>query len=155
MRAGPDSRTVEWARRLCYKNRMRPPLLLFAICAFAVWPSVAQDQKPAPPLPTVTDFECPTYPPKAKSERVQGMVRLQLKTNGHQVVQIKALPGHPWLVEAAEANVLSWKFAEHTPTTFTVTFFYTFEGKYKRDPATKCDAKLELPATVTVSANKL
>ena len=26
-----------------------------------------------------------------------------------------------------------------------------FEGHFKRDPVTKCDAKLELPAKVTVS----
>jgi outer membrane biosynthesis protein TonB len=97
------------------------------------------------------DFECPTYPPKAKSERVQGMVRLQVTTDGHQVIEVKAMPGHPLLVPAADKNVRTWKFSEHSPTTFAVTYIYTFEGKYKRDPATKCDAKLELPTKVKVS----
>lgn len=85
--------------------------------------------------------------------RLTGMVRLEVTTDGHQVTQVKALPGHPVLVEAASKNVRTWKFADHMPTAFTVVYFYVNEGKYKRDPVTKCAAKLELPSKVTVSTS--
>ncbi len=137
---------------MCYKNDMKTLLLLAVSCLFFASPSGAQNQ--AQSLPTVTSFECPAYPAKAKSDHVSGMVRLQVTTDGHQVVQVKALPGHPLLVPDSEKNVRTWKFSDHEPTTLTVTYFYMFEGKYKRDPVTKCDAKLELPTKVTVSADK-
>jgi hypothetical protein len=136
---------------LWYNIRMRALLLLVVSCAFVICPTGAQNQTQA--LPTVSAFECPTYPHKAESMRLQGMVRLQVTTDGHQIVEVKPLPGHPVLVEAASKNVRTWKFSDHTPTTFTVVYFYTNEGKYKRDPVTKCDAKMELPSKVTVSTN--
>lgn len=129
--------------------RMQTRLLLLLSCAFAVCPAFAQDQ--AQTLPSVSTFDCPAYPPKAESMRLQGMVKLEVTTDGHQVVQIKPLPGHPVLVEAAIKNVHTWKFADHTPTRFTVTYFYVNEGKNKPDPVTKCAARLELPSKVTVS----
>ena len=60
------------------------------------------------------------------------------------------VPFHPLLADAAQKNVRTWKFAEHEPTSFPVTYLYVNEGKFKRDKATKCDAKLE-PGKVTVS----
>jgi len=83
--------------------------------------------------------------------RLQGMVRMQVTTDGHKVVDVKLSPAHPVLAQAAEKNVRTWKFADHTPTSFTVTYFYVREGNYKRDPVTKCSAKMELPTKVTVS----
>ena len=128
---------------------MRALILLLVGCAFALCQAVAQNQTQS--LPTVAEFECPIYPPKAKSMRLQGMVKLQITTDGRQIVQVKPLPGHPVLVEAADKNVRTWKFSDHTPTTFTVVYIYTNEGNFKRDPVTKCDAKMELPSHVTVS----
>jgi hypothetical protein len=81
------------------------------------------------------------------------MVRLQVTTDGHVVTDAKAIQSHPLLAEAALKNVRTWKFADHTPTSFTVTYFYVNEGKFKRDKTTKCDAKLELPTKVTVSTS--
>jgi hypothetical protein len=130
---------------------MRTLLLLLVSCAFVACPTVAQDK--AQTLPSVSTFECPTYPHKAESMRLQGMAKLEVTTDGHQVVQVKPLPGHPVLVEAASKNVRTWKFADHTPMTFTVSYFYVNEGNYKRDPATKCAAKMELPSKVTVSTS--
>ena len=130
---------------------MRDHLLLLVSCLFVACPARAREQSQA--LPTVIDFVCPAYPPKAQSMRLSGTVKLQVTTDGHQIVQVKPLPSHPVLLEAADKNVRTWKFAEHTPTTFTVTFFYVGEGKFKRDPVTKCDAKMELPSTVKVSTD--
>ena len=58
---------------------------------------------------------------------------------------------NPVLAKEAVKNVRTWKFADHSPTTFTVTYVYANEGNYKKDPITKCSAKMELPTQVTVS----
>ncbi len=122
--------------------------LLSAICLLAL--QVLGEEK-APVLPTVTSFVCPKYPDKAESLALQGMVRLQVTTDGHAVSDVKLISGHPLLAPSAVKNVRSWAFADHAPTTFIVDYFYVFQGRLKRDPVTKCDARLELPSRVTVS----
>jgi hypothetical protein len=64
---------------------------------------------------------------------------------------VKLLSGHPVLAKAADKNVRTWKFAPSASGTFTVTYVYADEGIYKRDPITKCAAKMEHPTHVTVS----
>jgi hypothetical protein len=103
--------------------------------------------------PTVTSFDCPTYPSKAESMRLQGMVVLEVTTDGHQVVHVRVTSGHPWLSTDAIKNVSTWKFADHAPTTFTVRYLYVNQGHFKRDKITKCSAKMEPPSQVTVSTS--
>ena len=128
---------------------MRSFLLVLFTCGLIVSSTVAQNNSPA--LPTVTAFECPTYPAGAQSNRLQGMVRLQVTTDGQQVAAVKLLSGHPILAPTAYENVKTWKFANHPPTTFVGTYFFVNQGKFKPDKVTKCAAKMELPSTVTVS----
>jgi len=127
---------------------MRHSALLLLICTLPLL-AAAQEQ-PSGEL-TVTKFECPKYPPKAESMRLQGMVKMQVTSDGHQVVGVKLTSGHPVLAQAADQNVRTWRFADHAPTTFAVTYLYVDDGYYKRDPVTKCSAKMELPTKVTVS----
>jgi hypothetical protein len=108
-------------------------------------------QTDAEPQPTVTGFDCPKYPLDAASMCLQGTVKLQVTTDGHNVVNAKLVSGHPVLAHAAMKNVQTWKFAETSPTTFAVTYVYADEGIYKPNPVTKCSAKMELPTHVTVS----
>jgi hypothetical protein len=82
---------------------------------------------------------------------LQGMVQMEVSTDGHQVTNVKLLPSHPVLAEEAVKNVRTWRFAEHHPTSFIVKYLYVDEGKYKKDPVTNCSAKMELTAKVTVS----
>ncbi len=121
---------------------------LFVIFASLVFSAVSQAQTA---LPTVTAFDCPKYPQKAESMRLQGMVKMEVTTDGHQVTNVKLLPSHPVLAEGAVKNVRTWKFADHEPTSFVVTYFYVNEGHYKKDAVTNCPAKTELPAKITVS----
>jgi hypothetical protein len=111
----------------------------------------ANGQKDTESLPTVTKFECPTYPEKARSLHIEGVVTMQITTDGHGVSGVKVLRAAKVLAPYAEANVRTWKFTDHVPTTFTVTYDYAFEGNYKQDPATKCEAKMDLPKSVKVS----
>jgi len=129
---------------------MRRLVGIFAGCLSLV--SVVSGQN-TPTLPTVTSFECPEYPSTAKSARLQGMVRLQITTDGHRVVNVKVTSGHPFLLPAAINNARTWNFADHSPTTFDVTYFYVNQGHFKRDEVTKCSAKMELPTKVTVSTS--
>jgi hypothetical protein len=129
---------------------MRNLGLVLALCCLPV-SSLAQQE--TTPSPTVTAFDCPKYPSKAESVKLQGMVILQVTTDGHQVVDVKVTSGHPLLVPDAIKNVRTWKFADHAPTTFAVKYFYVSEGHFKRDKVTKCSAKMELPKTVTVSTS--
>ena len=128
---------------------MRTYLVSLLLFCSVLLPLQAQDS--ATTLPTVTAFDCPKYPSKAESMRLQGMVKMQVTTDGHKVVDIKLLPSHPLLASSAEENVRTWKFADHTPTTFIVTYNYVDQGHFKRDPVTKCSAKMDLPTRVTVS----
>jgi len=124
------------------------PLLLLA-ASLALTSAIAQQQPQI--LPTVTAFECPKYPSKAESLGLQGMVQLQVTTDGHQVVDVKVTSGHPALKPDAVNNVRTWKFADHAPITFAVTYHYVHQGDFKRDKISKCSAKMELPTSVTVS----
>jgi outer membrane biosynthesis protein TonB len=113
--------------------------------------AVAVAEDAAPSLPKVTAFECPRYPSKAESTRLQGSVVMQVKTDGSKVSDVTSTSGHPILISEATNNVRTWRFAEHTPTTFKVTYFYVAEGRFKPDPDIKCAAVLDLPTKVTVS----
>ena len=130
------------------KDGMRVCWILFLFCLAAA--SLFGQDKPAE-LPTVTSFECPKYPSQAKSSRLQGMVLLQVTTDGHSVSGVNLTSGHPLLAPDAIKNVRTWKFADHTPTTFPVKYLYVFNGDFKKDKVTKCDAKMEIPSKVTVS----
>jgi hypothetical protein len=135
-----------------YKVCMRILLAFLLTCSLC--PMSASAQQPAESedaLPTVTTLECPTYPSSAREMRLQGMVKMQVTTDGPKVVGVKA-SGHPVLAQAAEKNVRTWKFADNSaPTSFAITYLFVNEGNYKPDPLTKCSAKMELPTKVQVS----
>jgi len=82
--------------------------------------------------------------------RLQGMVILNVTTDGHQVTDVKLKSGHPWLVPDAIKNVRTWKFVDHSPTSFSVTYFYVNQGRLKHAKGSKCGALME-PGKVTVS----
>jgi hypothetical protein len=128
---------------------MRILILAFLIC-FLASPLVGT-QESVPKHPTVTKFDCPEYPERARSLHISGTVKMMVSTDGHAVTEVKVISGPQILAKPAEANVRTWKFADHTPTSFTVTYVYADEGYYKKDPVTKCAAKMNLPSAVTVS----
>jgi hypothetical protein len=84
---------------------------------------------------------------------LQGTVKARVSSDGHLVIGVKALSGHPVVARATTKNVQTWKFAESPSTAFTVTFVYASEGNYRRDPVTKCDARVELQTHVTLSTH--
>jgi outer membrane biosynthesis protein TonB len=76
-------------------------------------------------LPEVTSHQNPIYPPLARQARLGGPVHLKITTDGHAVSSVTAIDGHPLLIKAATDNAQTWRFAEHVPGTFDVTFNFT------------------------------
>ncbi len=89
-------------------------------------------QQPKQALPMVAYAAVPLYPPRARVANVEGVVRVQVTTDGHRVITTVANPSsHPELAQAAQANVRTWQFTVHEPTTFTVTYRYKFVDDLK------------------------
>ena len=79
-------------------------------------------QESSKTLPEVTEHAAIVYPPLARQARIQGQVRLRVTTNGHAVTAVDIAEGHPLLAQSADQNVRTWKFVDHVPATFDVTF---------------------------------
>ncbi len=95
-------------------------LMAMALLVIAVRHVSGQDAPRA--LPEVISHENPIYPPLARQARIRGPVHLRITTDGHAVTNVAVLDGHPLLVQAAMDNVQTWRFADHVPGTFEVTF---------------------------------
>ncbi len=114
--------------------------------------SIAQQSKDS--LPTVITASVPFYPPAARVAGIEGVVRLRLSTDGKSVSAVSSQTGPPALIRAAEENVRTWKFKEHSPATFDATF------QYKLLPEADCGIDdgtvlLRLPTEVEVIAKRV
>ena len=124
-------------------------VLVFLALGVGATMSTAQQSKE--PLPAVATAGVPFYPSVARVARIEGVVRLRLSTDGKRVSAISVEGGPPALVPAAEENVRTWQFKDHSPTTFEATF------RYKMLPESECEMDsgtvlLRLPTEVEVSA---
>lgn len=82
-------------------------------------------------LPRVIDHAPVVYPAIAQTAHVQGAVRLKITTDGHVVSGVDVVDGPALLETAAKENVKTWKFVDHTPGTFEVTFDFKLAGNEK------------------------
>ncbi len=118
-------------------NAARLYFALPLLAALAAPSSVLRAQERAKPLPEVIDHGVVSYPPLARQARIQGHVRLRVTTNGHTATDVTAVEGHPLLVQSAEQNVRTWKFVDHSPGTFDVTFNFRMldkSGTFLQEP---------------------
>jgi hypothetical protein len=111
----------------------------------------ALGQKAEQDLPLVLAASLPLYPIIARAARVEGVVKIKVTTDGKKITSLEVESGPPMLARSAKENILTWKFAQHKPTTFVTTFDYAFEGTaecgYSNDAVT-----LNLPLKVRISA---
>jgi len=77
--------------------------------------------------PVLKSGDLPFYPHFARLARIEGKVLVEVKTDGNSITKVTASGAHKLLLQAAEANVRSWRFYPHKPQTFTVTFIYKLE----------------------------
>lgn len=138
--------------------------LALALCNLVVVVDWADAQNPAasdclPPLPVVVSATLPSYPLPARVALLQGTVKLRVSTNGRTVSRVADVSGSPILLAEAAANIRSWVFKPHKPTTFPVTFSYVLEapGVEVRDPECIEDNPtlfLRLPSEVRITAGR-
>src|ERR1700722_20859832 len=96
--------------------------------------------------PIVIAAEVPFYPPLARAASQQGVVVLEVVTDGDKANSIRVLSGIALLAEAATSNLRSWRFVGKPPETFHVTYRYRLSAKCKGNPA----IQLTLPLEVSV-----
>lgn len=97
-------------------------------------------------LPTVSFAAVPLYPPLARAAHVEGVIHVEVTTDGAKVVAARSKDSYKILADAAEENAKTWKFATHDPTTFTVTYRYRLVVEPKGNPT----VILRLPTEVEV-----
>lgn len=102
-------------------------------------------------LPMVASASMPLYPPLARTANVEGVVHVSVTTDGQRVTRAHAQDGPKLLAVSAEDNVRTWLFAVHEPTTFTVTYRYTLQAKWKSDPNNPI-VVMHFPNEVQISA---
>ena len=118
----------------------------------AVLPCVQVGQSEQPALPTVAGAAVPLYPPLARVARVEGVVRIQVATDGQRVTSTRVIEGNKLLAAAAEENVRTWSFSRHESTAFVVTYRYRLTGHaYSANPT----VLLRLPNEVEISIPRL
>src|SRR5690349_3064387 len=100
--------------------KLRPLLVLMVLVLPFLLPLDAQEPEKA--LPQVIDHAPIRYPAIAQVAHAQGPVRLKITTDGHAVSGVELVDGSPFLATAATDNVKTWKFVDHAPGTFVVTF---------------------------------
>lgn len=105
-------------------------------------------------LPLVIAGKMPLYPTMARLARIQGVVKIKVKTDGEKVSSLDAESGPPMLVRFAKENILTWEFVKHKPTTFVTTFEYVIEGP-DQCIYTNGTSVLNLPLEVRISAKGL
>ena len=116
--------------------------------------STAPAQKSEHHLPLVIMGKMPIYPIMARLARVEGIVRIKVKTDGKKVASIDAESGPPMLVKFSEENIRTWEFADHEPTAFVTTFKYMIEGPDLCEYSNGTSV-LNLPQEVRVSVRGL
>jgi hypothetical protein len=107
-----------------YPMRIFLGIGLMMLCGL-LSPTLAQ--KPDQEIPLLTTGAMPLYPPVAVHARIQGVVKIRVKTDGRKVASVETVSGPPMLAKAAIANIHTWEFSEHKPTTFLTTFEYVIE----------------------------
>jgi TonB family protein len=136
-------------------KRMRIALVLFTFVTGA-WTCAAQSQ-PQKDLPIVTSANVPFYPRVAQAAHIEGVVQLRITTDGKQASSVDIESGPVMLGRAAQENVKTWRFEQHTPTTFESTFHYVLlptqcDSKCNCDDGGNGTVELNLPSRVEVRA---
>jgi hypothetical protein len=133
---------------------MKPRLFVLAAIAIALaWLSVdrtrlnAIGQEPTPALPMVSAAPVPFYPPVARATNTQGVVHVNIRTDGHKVIEAHAEEKPGLLSTAAEENAKKWEFSLHTPVSFAIIYRYKLADECNPNNPT---VTIHLPTEVEV-----
>jgi hypothetical protein len=133
------------------------PLILLLVHLSSAAKASSQTADPKPFLPVVVAASVPFYPRICQMAHIVGIVQLRIHTDGSRASTIDVESGQPMLAKAAQENVGTWRFQQHSPTTFEVTFHYNLLDS-TCDAQCECGSKekesvlLQFPNTVEVNA---
>ena len=102
----------------------------------------------------IIDGKMPLYPIIARAARIQGVVKIKVTTDGRKATSFDMESGPAMLVRSTEENIMTWKFFEHTPTSFVTIFTYAIEGP-EHCEYTNSSSVLHLPQEARISAEGL
>ncbi|HET7107334.1 MAG TPA: hypothetical protein VFI38_11035 [Candidatus Acidoferrum sp.] len=108
---------------------------LFLTCVALVSSRPYEITKPEAKVtaPQVLSVGVPYYPTAARASHVQGVVHIEVTTNGETVTTTHVEDGPRLLTPFAESNARSWIFVKHTPTKFTLTYTYKLLDHMERN----------------------
>jgi hypothetical protein len=125
-------------------------IVVLLVCGFAAAASV-HAQVAEQEVPVLIAGELPLYPIAARAARISGTVLIKVITDGTKVASLEVVSGPAMLVKSAEANIKTWKFLKHEPTTFVTTFEYVLEQTaYCTYTNGRQELNLPLKARITV-----
>jgi hypothetical protein len=122
---------------------------LAAIAPFAPFGTVEQEAKGI--APQVLSIGVPYYPAVARAAHVEGVVHIEVATNGETVAAARIADGHKLLATFAESNARTWTFVKHEPTKFILTYHYKLVGHLEHNKGYS-EVVLRLPDEVEISA---
>lgn len=105
---------------------MRFRNFLFSLAILLPFWTTLNAQEPSRVLPRVIEHAPIYYPAIARTAHIAGPVHLRITTDGHSVSKVEVVDGPALLVKAATENAQTWKFVDHTPGAFDVTFDFKF-----------------------------
>jgi len=150
------SEGYDFSMRMLWRERLGSSfgiviIALILLGTGAVFYAGANQPQQNEDLLVVTDAKVPSYPSVARMSGFQGVVRLQVSTDGEGISKVQLLDGQIVLAGAAMDNVKTWRFRWHERTTFETVF------RYKLLPERVCDAEnptvvLHLPLEIEVTA---
>src|SRR5665213_180804 len=109
-----------------HTRTLMQPMLFALFILFSNTTLSSQEPKFDDP-PLVLAAQMPLYPVIARAARVFGTVKIKVTTDGKKVTSLDAVSGPAMLVKFTKANILTWEFAEHKPSTFETTYEYVIE----------------------------
>jgi len=105
--------------------------------------------------PCLSEFEFPEYPPLARHQGFQGIVRIRVTTDKDGLwTDIKRLEGNSVLESYAVEAIKNWKFCScsQSPGEWVITFEFRLQGEKTNYWATT-DLEFVSPATFRITAN--
>ncbi len=103
-----------------------------AFLLIGLLPGYAQESKED--LPVLAGAAVPLYPELARAARIEGIVRIDISTDGREVITTHVKDGPKLLSSFAEENARTWRFLPHEPATFTITYSYKIDAKMNAGP---------------------
>lgn len=105
--------------------------------------------------PCIAEFVAPEYPPVARHQGYQGIVRIRVVLNDQGLwSEIQTLEGHPLFRDYALLALSQWRFCscENSSRELVLTFRFLLNGE-KTNNWAETRVELRQPATVDITTN--